>query len=266
MVFPVAFVAGAFTFMSQMKPLQPASQTRDSPAKDSWLRQVWPRMRTLWVAKVTGTVVSMPVFFVVYFWLLNHRFFPVTMVPLTAVDRLVGFCPETFPLYVSLWAYVVLPPMFLKNRRELGSYGLAVVGLSVIAFGFFLFWPTGVPKSEIDWSQHPSVAFLKTVDASGNACPSLHVAFAVFTAIWLECLLREMGAGRFVRALNWLWCVGILYSTMAIRQHVAVDVLAGTALGAIVVALHLRILYGTSSRPRPRLQVQRSMLPIDPEV
>jgi membrane-associated phospholipid phosphatase len=230
-----------------MKPLQPVSQREDFPASGCWLRQVWPRMRTLWVAKVTGTILSLPVFFVVYFWLLKHPFFPVTTIPLTAVDRLVGFYPEALPLYVSLWVYVVLPSMFLKNRRELGSYGLAVIGLSVAAFGFFIFWPTAVPKSQIDWSQHPSVSFLKTMDATGNACPSLHVAFAVFTAVWLGRLLREMGAGRLVRALNWLWCLGILYSTMAIRQHVALDVLAGAALGAIVAALHLRILYRTSS-------------------
>jgi membrane-associated phospholipid phosphatase len=243
MVFPVAFAAVAFTFRSQMKPLPSASQGKDFPANGSWLRQVWPRVRTLWVVKVTGTIMSMPLFFVVYFWLLKHPLFPVIIIPRTAVDRLIGFCPETLPLYVSLWVYVALPPMFLKNRRELGSYGLAVVGLSVIAFCFFLFWPTSVPRSEIDWSQHPSVSFLKTVDATGNACPSLHVAFAVFTAIWLEHLLCEMGAGRLVRALNWLWCLGILYSTIAIRQHVALDVLAGTALGTIVAILHLRILY-----------------------
>jgi membrane-associated phospholipid phosphatase len=195
----------------------------------------------MWMAKVTGTIVSMPLFFVVYFWLLKHPVFPVTTIPRTAIDRLIGFCPETLPLYVSLWVYVALPPMFLKNRRDLGFYGLAVIGLSVIGFGIFLFWPTALPKFDMDWSQHPTFAFLKTVDASGNACPSLHVAFAVFTAIWLEHLLREMGAGRLVRALNWLWCLGILYSTIAIRQHVALDVLAGAALGAIVAALHLRV-------------------------
>jgi membrane-associated phospholipid phosphatase len=256
--FPVAFVVSVSTFISPMKPLPPASQRKDSPAKGSWLLQVWPRMRILWAAKVTGTILSMPVFFVVYFWLLNHPLFPVTTIPRTAVDRLIGFCPETLPLYVSLWVYVVLPPMFLKNRRELGSYGVAVIGLSVIAFVFFLFWPTALPKFELDWSQHPSVSFLKTVDASGNACPSLHVAFAVFTAIWLERLLREMGAGRLVRALNWLWCLGILYSTIAIRQHVALDVLAGAVLGAIVGALHLRILYGENDLPRRHKELEVS--------
>ena len=249
-VFPVAFAAVAFTFRSQMKPLPSASQRKDFPANGSWLRQAWPRVCTLWVAKVTGTIMSMPLFFVVYFWLLKHPLFPITTIPRTAVDRLIGFCPETLPLYVSLWVYVALPPMFLKNRRELGAYGLAVIGLSAIAFGFFLFWPTSLPKFEMDWSQHPTFAFLKTVDASGNACPSLHVAFAVFTAIWLGRLLGEMGAGSLVRALNWLWCLGILYSTMAIRQHVALDVLAGAALGASVAALHLRMLYTKDDLPR----------------
>jgi membrane-associated phospholipid phosphatase len=239
----------AFTFLLPMKPLQPVSQTRDAPAarlpSGNWLQQVGPRLCTLWVAKVTGTILSMPMFFIVYFWLLNHPLFPITTIPLTAVDRMIGFWPEALPFYVSLWLYVVLPPAFLKNRRELGSYGLAVIGLSVIGFGIFLFWPTASPKFEMNWSQHPTFAFLKTVDASGNACPSLHVAFAVFTAIWCRHLLREMGAGCLVRALNWLWCLGILYSTIALRQHVALDVLAGAALGAAVAALHLCILYRT---------------------
>jgi membrane-associated phospholipid phosphatase len=52
--------------------------------------------------------------------------------------------------------------------------------------------------------------------------------------------LTKMGAGRGLRALNWLWCAGILYSTVATRQHVALDVLAGAALGAAVAVVHLR--------------------------
>jgi membrane-associated phospholipid phosphatase len=137
---------------------------------------------------------------------------------------------------------VSLAPALLIDRRELVSYGLAAVGLSVIGLGIFLFWPTAVPRPDVDWSQHPAFAFLKSVDASGNACPSLHVAFAVFTAVWFERLLRQMGAGRLVRALNWLWCLGILYSTVAIRQHVSLDVLAGAVLGATVAVVHLRLL------------------------
>jgi membrane-associated phospholipid phosphatase len=196
----------------------------------------------MWPAKFIGTTVGMTVFFFVYFWLLNHPQFPITIMPLMAVDRMIGFCPEALLLYVSLWIYVSLAPALLTDRRELWSYLLAAIVLSVIGLGIFLFWPTAVPKSALDWSRHPSFSVLQTVDASGNACPSLHVAFAVFTAIWFGHLLREMKTGGLARALNWLWCAGILYSTIATRQHVALDVLAGAGLGAVVAVLHLRLL------------------------
>lgn len=189
---------------------------------------------------MTGTAVSMTVFFAVYFWVLNHPQFPVTIIPFTAVDRWLGFQPAALPLYLSLWFYVSLAPALIIDRRELWSMGVAWVALSAVGLGIFLFWPTTVPPSDIDWSQHPSIAWLKSTDAAGNACPSLHVAFAVFSAVWFERLLRQMNAKRWVRALNWLWCVGILYSTIATRQHVALDVLAGTVLGAIMGGVHLR--------------------------
>jgi membrane-associated phospholipid phosphatase len=76
------------------------------------------------------------------------------------------------------------------------------------------------------------------------------VAFAVFSAVWLERLGRQMSAGRVVRALNWLWCLGILYSTVAIRQHVALDVLAGAALGTTVAVVHLRLLRAFPGPPK----------------
>jgi membrane-associated phospholipid phosphatase len=212
------------------------------PPDVGWLHQVGARVLPLWPAKMIGTALGMTMFFAAYFWLLRNPLHPPTIMPLTVVDRLVGFWPGALPLYFSLWFYVSLAPTLLIDRRELISYGLAATGLSVIGLGLFFFWPTTLPRYDVDLSQHPSIAFLKSVDASGNACPSLHVAFAVFTAVWFQRLLRQMGAGRVVYALNWLWCMGILYSTIATRQHVSLDVLAGAALGATVAVVHMRLL------------------------
>jgi membrane-associated phospholipid phosphatase len=198
-----------------------------------------------------GITLVMTLFFIAYFWVLKHPLFPVATMPHTAVDRLIAFQPEALPLYLSLWFYVSLAPALLIELREIVSYALAAVGLSVIGLGIFLFWPTNVLWSDTDWSQHPAFAFLQSVDASGNVCPSLHVAFAVFTAVWLNRLLRQMRAGKIVCAFNWLWCLGILYSTVAIRQHVVLDVLAGAGLGAFVAVVHLRWLHtiGTGGKP-----------------
>jgi membrane-associated phospholipid phosphatase len=205
-----------------------------------WLHQAWIRGLTFWPAKMVGMTLGMTLFFAAYFWVLRHPHFPVTTMPITAVDRLISFQPEVLPLYLSLWFYVSLVPALLVERRELVSYTLAAVGISVIGLGLFSLWPTKVNWSDADWSQYPAFAFLHSVDASGNVCPSLHVAFAVFTAIWLDRLLRLMGAGCGVYAFNWLWCLGILYSTVAIRQHVVLDVLAGVGLGVIAALVHRR--------------------------
>ncbi|WP_292451149.1 phosphatase PAP2 family protein [Methylibium sp.] len=223
-----------------------------------WHHRLGPRVRTLWFAKMAGTTLGITAFFVAYFWVLQHPFFTVTTMPLIALDRWVAFRPEAFVLYVSLWVYVSLGPALLKDSREVISYGLATGGLSLAGLSVFVLWPTAVPDFALDWSAHPSLAFLKTVDVAGNACPSLHVAFAVFTALWLERILRETGERGTVRGVNALWCLGIVYSTLAIRQHVALDALAGAALGAAVALLHMRSLDRAVRRAGARADAVRS--------
>ncbi len=205
--------------------------------KREWFCELRARLIAHWRLKLVGTTAIMSGFFWAYFQVLNHPQYPVTWMPLTALDWAVPFQPAALALYVSLWIYVPLAPALLLERRELWSYAIATVGLAAIGLGIFYRWPTAVPRPEIDWSLHAGFGLLKGVDASGNACPSLHVAFAVLTAIWLERILRAMGGRWWVRALNAAWSAGIVYSTLATRQHVALDVYAGAALGGGVAAL-----------------------------
>jgi len=204
--------------------------------------RAFARFRSFWVAKLVGIPASMAAFFLVYFLILEHPPSAVATVPLVAADGWVPFAPWALPLYASLWLYVILPPSLLDDRLDLLAYLGAAVALSVAGFAVFLAWPTSVPRFDIDWSAHPWMARLKTADASGNALPSLHVAFAVFTAAWLGRLLRTIGAGAVLQWLNWLWCMGIVYSTMAVRQHVALDVLSGAVLGGAAAIAHAHVL------------------------
>jgi membrane-associated phospholipid phosphatase len=103
----------------------------------------------------------------------------------------------------------------------------------VIGLGIFMVVPTKIPNSAIDWSRYPSLEFLKTVDVAGNACPSLHAAFAAFTAVVLHKHLRSMRAPPALFVCNVLWCLGIVYSAVATRQHVALDVIAGSLLAGV---------------------------------
>jgi membrane-associated phospholipid phosphatase len=206
----------------------------------AWYRQVPARIRVNVLWKALGTPALIFLFFVAYRHLLNHPLFPVTEMPLTMADRLVAFWPPALFLYITLWVYVSLPPALLPTLRELLAYTRAIGAVCVAGLACFLFWPTVVPPPGFDRSRYPGFGLLEGLDAAGNACPSLHVAAALFSAAWLDALLREMGAGRAARGVSWAWGLGIVYSAMATKQHVAIDVLAGAVLGLAGAALSLR--------------------------
>ncbi len=181
----------------------------------------------------------MAAFMVGYFILLRHPLFPVHLMPKQVIDHWISFRAWAIVPYLSLWMYISLVPALLHDYRETRRYLCAVTVTSLIGFGIFFFWPTASPAFAIDWSAHPSVAWLKSADAAGNACPSLHVAFSVLTAMWLTRFARELGAPAWLHACNLAWCALIVWSTMALRQHVALDVEAGVVLGGGIAWLHL---------------------------
>lgn len=205
----------------------------------AWTTRLWPRVRRHFLLKAVGISAFMTLFFVAYFHLLNHPIRPVRPMPLTAVDRALPFTPAALPLYLSLWVYVSLPPTLIACRRELERYG-AVIGLVCLTgLACFLLWPTAVPAMVLDWQDFPGADLLQGIDAAGNACPSLHVATAAFSAMWLDRQLRELAAPAPVRWVSILWGIAIVLSTLLTRQHVFLDVVAGTALGLVGATLLL---------------------------
>lgn len=205
-----------------------------------WYEQAAQALSKHMLLKALGTPFFIAIFFGAYFYLLNYPASGITIMPTIWLDRVIGFAPNALPLYLSLWIYVSLPPALLATRQVLYRYALAMATTCLVGLLFFYVWPTAVPAANIDWTRYPDVHFLKNIDAAGNAFPSLHVATAVFSGVWLHVLLRGFGGPRWVLALNALWGVGIIYSTLATRQHVAVDVLGGLVLGGVAALLSLQ--------------------------
>lgn len=223
-------------------PPQPAFTLRNlhrRAATDAWL-------------KALGCTVGMTGFFVLYFLIQNNPLLPVTILAESWLDDLVGFQPWGLVPYLSLWFYITLVPAFLVERRQLLGFAAGAVALAAIGLGAFLLWPTAVPPPDIDWSLYPGFEFLKTTDATGNACPSLHVAYAVFTALWFARLLTLLGAGLLVQCANLLWAALIAFSTLATKQHVAIDALFGAILGAWVGSLNLHACHPEPGAPSLR--------------
>ena len=209
-------------------------------ARFPWLTELGQRFRYLWPLKVVGTTAYTWLFFIGYFHLLRHPAYPITQMPLTPLDHWIPFQPSMLIPYLSLWFYVGTAPAFQRNFGELVAYGLWVGGLCITGLGLFYFFPTAVPPLTIDVSGYPGFAVLQGVDASGNACPSMHVAAAIFTALRLADVLRQARVPAPWRWANTLWFAAIVWSTVAVRQHVVLDALAGAALGGMFALASLR--------------------------
>ena len=214
--------------------------TAPHPTLAPWTAEIGLRMRHLFLLKLFGTTAFVWAFFVGYFYLLRHPAQPVFPMPLTALDHLIPFQPSMLFAYLSLWLYVGVAPGLQRTFRELMVYGAWAAALCLTGLGVFYFWPTAVPPPTIDASGYPGFRMLQGVDAAGNACPSMHVAIAMFTVVWIEHLLRNARAPLALRALNVAWFLAIAWSTLAIRQHVVLDVLAGTLLGLAFALPSLR--------------------------
>jgi PAP2 superfamily len=205
----------------------------------SWQVRLVQRMRYLWWLKFLGVCGFMWLFFAGYFHTLRNPLHEVVVMPLTWLDQAVSFEPHALWVYISLWVYVGVAPGLLLTFRELLVYALWIGALCLVGLACFHFWPTAVPRPAMDLSAYPGFALLQGVDAAGNACPSLHVATAAFTALWIEHVLRSIGTPRWLRWCNRLWVGAIVWSTMATKQHVAWDVAGGVLLAMVFAALSL---------------------------
>lgn len=180
-------------------------------------------------------------FFSAYIYLLRYPAYAVTVIPAIGLDHLITVQPLFLPFYLSLWLYVSLPPMLMVSRPAIIEYGIWMGILCLAALAIFYFYPTTVGPTNIDWSRYPGMSILRGMDAAGNACPSLHVATAVFSCLWLWRYLPALGFSRITRWLAVAWCAGIVYSTMATKQHMALDVAAGIILSFVFFAAFVMV-------------------------
>lgn len=194
------------------------------------------------VLKALGICAFTSVFFIGYFHLLRNPSGPPLEMPLTGLDRWIAYRPKAIWAYASLWVYVGVAPALLPSVRALLLYGAWIAALCATGLLCFWLWPTAVPAGFIpaDHGSDPALVLLRGVDASGNACPSLHVATAVFSAAWLARLLAAFRAPAWTQGLNALWLALIVWSTVALRQHVVLDAAAGAVLGLAFVLPSLR--------------------------
>jgi membrane-associated phospholipid phosphatase len=234
-----------------VEPLSNLRGVQSAVAADSrprWARELGLRARRLLIPTLFETTVFIGVFFIGYFYVLRHPVYPPIVMPLTPLDLMIPFQPQALLAYVSIWIYVGFAPGLQRTFAEFAVCSLWMASLCVTGLAIFYFWPTQTPLLMPDASTLPAFAALHRLDEAGNACPSMHVAVAVFTFACVDDVLRSTRSPLWLRVINAAWFLVIVYSTLAIKQHVVLDVAAGALLGLIFVLPSLRW------RPKHRLE------------
>jgi membrane-associated phospholipid phosphatase len=226
--------------------------SRSTTTRVPWLTELLFRVRWHFLIKFVTTSALIALFFLGYFYVQDAPLDTPTVMPLTALDRMIPFHPYALLAYLSLWIYVGVGPGLQRTPAELLKYALWMGSLCITGLGLFYLWPTRLPDLSAEASG-PLIEMLRRVDSISNACPSMHVAAAVFTAIRVQDVLTRIRAPRWLQALNILWCLLIAYSTLAIKQHVVLDVLAGALLGGVfgwTSVVHLTLAVSTARARR----------------
>jgi membrane-associated phospholipid phosphatase len=188
------------------------------------------RLRSELALKLILLVVLNLWVYVPYFFLQRHHFFPATDMPSSFFDRMIPFSDKAVWLYLSIYLLMPVGPFLMNSRKQIFRYAIGIVLISLFANAIFLFWPTSCPRPNFNGT---NVAYqtLTSIDNSFHAFPSLHAAFAVYSALCGGLILREIGSRSFWRISLWFWAFLILYATLATKQHVIADIIAGSALG-----------------------------------
>jgi membrane-associated phospholipid phosphatase len=164
-----------------------------------------------------------------YQFLQQHHFFPVTNMPASFLDRMIPFSDQAVWLYLSIYLLMPIGPFLMDNRQQILRYAAGIVIISFVADSIFLFLPTACPRPDLTGTNAIYRA-LVFIDNPFHACPSLHAAFAVYSACCGGLVFRELRVRCLLRTGLWLWALIILFATLATKQHVAADIAAGSAL------------------------------------
>jgi membrane-associated phospholipid phosphatase len=167
---------------------------------------------------------------------------PYSLLQQIAIRDILWVTPTTFDLAIpvnfhSLWFYLSFYGLLAWiglaiDDRNYQRYIRSIFWTALFSHLVFLLVPNGVTREAIDADAAPLIyQWLILADEPRNAFPSLHASLSILAG------LTALASSRITplfTSLAWIWILGIFWSTIALRQHYAVDLVSGGALALIV--------------------------------
>ncbi|MGA2533023.1 MAG: phosphatase PAP2 family protein [Candidatus Aminicenantales bacterium] len=130
--------------------------------------------------------------------------------------------------YLLCYLFPFLPLVIVKDWHRFNKALLAIILANAAAFLVYILLPIAFSRPELGSGLSDRVLALQfryDFKPGANKLPSLHVTYA-----WIVYLLcRKQGLGRLREGLIFLTAMLISVSTLFVKQHILLDVLAGAA-------------------------------------
>lgn len=157
------------------------------------------------------------------------------------LDNLVPFMPQFIIVYFGCYIFWIVNYVMIAKEEKEASYRFFTADFyaRLVCMLVFFFFPTTNTRPILVgndfWTE--AVRFLYTVDAPTNLLPSIHCMTSWFCYIGIR--KREDIPGWY-KVLSMVTAVAVFVSTLALRQHVLLDVAAGVLLAeaAYYISLH----------------------------
>ena len=144
--------------------------------------------------------------------------------PFTAIDNAIGFYPEFLPIYVMYLPFYWWTGFRSGSDNELNRYLYATYFQLALILPFFVLFPVHMPRElfyqpeSYNWAD----TFWRWFDGPNNCMPSLHTANLL--------MMTQFNWSKRYRGLHVAIAAAIIASTVLVKQHYVVDLLAGAGV------------------------------------
>ena len=177
----------------------------------------------------------------------HYHLFEPMLLPMSGIDRIVPFMPNTVWIYTSEYFYFVVIYIFVKDFENANKFLYSFMALQIISVLIFWLWPTTFPRGNFPLPEDLNAvtywlfSSVRTADTPANCAPSLHVSSCYL------CSFIYLDDQREKFWFFFLWACAIAASTLTTKQHYLIDVVLGFLMAVIVYWVFHRLV---QYRPR----------------
>jgi len=156
--------------------------------------------------------------------------------PTLAWEREVPLTPEFVFIYLTIYPTFLLPFLFIHQKDFFRLFSFTYITVMCACYLVYLFYPVSIDRPElVEYSFSTWVlGIVYGADRPWNCFPSLHVAMSLLAALTILEVHRIRGM------LTLLLTFWIAFSTVLIKQHYVLDVVAAMLLTVTIYFVYIR--------------------------